>query len=392
MKDHLLAPLMRPRDRLLDPPLVSLLLLCFDRGLWVPVAYGAVRALWDLRAAQALDQLQASPCLTEFQQARAVLDWSLRKSWPGLLACLVCGPWAVPALLVSLYFTSGLGQMLVRRRSTGLLVVLVPVLGLAIDQPALLWLAGLLGGSLTLAALSTQEQPGPVSGPRACRPMQGEDAILARESMRRPSGHLATVVMVAALLVWVLDHLSPTGVELLQAGLWASAGFTVLQTVRAAMAAAGATDDQQPEQLTLLLSSGLSPRQIVDGWVRVAAWPRMREALLVGPLLALPMYEGFYRWSSRALLTECNLQGLAMVDSPGELSLTIAVFWLALVSMPLFSTYVTLAQGSCGWLVLLPVVALVTGWTTPVLALAALPPLRTLAIGRFDPLGWANWP
>ena len=69
--------------------------------------------------------------------------------------------------------------------------------------------------------------------------MQGEDAILARESMRRPSGHLATVVMVAALLVWVLDHLSPTGVELLQAGLWAAAGFTVLQTVRAAMAAAG---------------------------------------------------------------------------------------------------------------------------------------------------------
>ena len=126
--------------------------------------------------------------------------------------------------------------------------------------------------------------------------------------------------------------------------------------------------------------------------MRVAAWPRMREALLVGPLLALPMYEGFYRWSSRALLTECNLQGLAMVDSPGELSLTIAVFWLALVSMPLFSTYVTLAQGSCGWLVLLPVVALVTGWTTPVLALAALLPLRILAIGRFDPLGWANWP
>lgn len=384
MKDHLLRPLMRPRDRFLDPPLLTLLLLWFDQSLWVPVVYGIIRAIWDLRAAQVLAQLQASSCLTEFEQATAVLDWSVRKSWPGLLACLVCGGWAVPALLVSLYFTLGLGQMLVRRRSTGFLVVLIPVLGLAIDQPQLLWLAGLLGGTLALAAASLEDQPEPATGPKACRPMRGEDAIVARESIRRSSGHLATLVMLASLMLCVLDHVDPTGVDLLQAGLWAAAGFALLQTVRAAMAAAGAADDRQPEQLTLLLGSGLSPGQLVEGWVRVAAWPRMREAVLAGPLLAWPIYEGFYRWSSRALLSECNLQGLATVDSPGELYLMVAVFWLALMVMPLCSTYLTLAQGSCGWLLLLPVMAMLTGWTTPVLALLILPVMRTVAISRFQ--------
>ncbi|MGE0491433.1 MAG: hypothetical protein AB7S38_19645 [Vulcanimicrobiota bacterium] len=386
MKDHLLAPLMRPRDRFLDPPLVSLLLLLADRGLWVPVVYALVRAIWDLRGAQALAQVEASHCLTECEQARAVLDWSLRKSWPGLVACLICGPWSIPTLLVSLYFGSSVGQMLVRQRSTGLLLMLIPLLAWSVDQPAWLWLAGLLGGSLALATLSIDAPVSPTCQARKFRPMRGENPIVARESVRRPRGHVATLVMLGALLLCVWDHLDPAGVQFLQAGLWAAAGFTLLQTIRPAMAAAAAMDDRQGEQLTLLLGSGLSPRRIVEGWVRVASWPRMREALVAGPLLALPLYEGFYRWSSRALLTECNLQGLASLDTPLELHLTVSALWLALLVMPLFSTYLTLAQGSCGWLLLLPVLALLANWTGPLLALAALPVLKAQAIRRFEEL------